>query len=182
MSGTRRQAVQRAVSPASWTECRYPYRSWTTLSKPSTKAKETWCVVPKKSCVLLSVASCIFLYSSTLRSLCNDAEHWSYNCKLQQKQAQQTLTEVSLKGAVDIHRRKGNIWPILDYQFKQNPDAWLIVGNILQESSYPQTKCAISTLEYVDWNCADDSRSCSPSSWRCNHDSMEGSTERTMSR
>ncbi|KAL1967492.1 hypothetical protein VTN77DRAFT_3007 [Rasamsonia byssochlamydoides] len=34
-----------------------------------------------------------------------------------QKQAQQTLTE-----------------------FKQNPDAWLLVGNILQESSYSQTK------------------------------------------
>ncbi|KAJ5432445.1 Exportin-1 [Penicillium daleae] len=36
----------------------------------------------------------------------------------QQKQAQQTLTE-----------------------FKQNPDAWVTVGNILQEATYPQTKC-----------------------------------------
>jgi exportin-1 len=44
-----------------------------------------------------------------------------------QKQAQQTLTE-----------------------FKQNPDAWLIVGNILQESSYLQTKyLALQVLDDV---------------------------------
>ncbi|KAH2079823.1 hypothetical protein KXV74_008770 [Aspergillus fumigatus] len=46
---------------------------------------------------------------------------------VQQKQAQQTLTE-----------------------FKQNPDAWLIVGNILQESSYLQTKyLALQVLDDV---------------------------------
>ena len=26
-------------------------------------------------------------------------------------------------------------------QFKENPDAWLLVDKILQEASYPQTKC-----------------------------------------
>lgn len=34
-------------------------------------------------------------------------------------------------------------------QFKQNPDAWLIVGNILQESSYPQTKCMETCFDWV---------------------------------
>ncbi|KAJ5131704.1 Exportin-1 [Penicillium atrosanguineum] len=44
-----------------------------------------------------------------------------------QKQAQQTLTE-----------------------FKQNPDAWVTVGNILQEASYPQTKyIALQVLDDV---------------------------------
>jgi hypothetical protein len=32
------------------------------------------------------------------------------------------------------------IWN-LALQFKQNPDAWVTVGNILQEASYLQTKC-----------------------------------------
>jgi hypothetical protein len=26
-------------------------------------------------------------------------------------------------------------------QFKENPDAWLLVDKILQEAQYPQTKC-----------------------------------------
>ena len=26
-------------------------------------------------------------------------------------------------------------------QFKENPDAWLLVDKILQEATYPQTKC-----------------------------------------
>lgn len=30
-------------------------------------------------------------------------------------------------------------------QFKQNPDAWVTVGNILQEASYLQTKCVSQT-------------------------------------
>jgi hypothetical protein len=37
---------------------------------------------------------------------------------LQQKQAQATLN-----------------------QFKENPDAWLLVDKILQDAQYPQTKC-----------------------------------------
>ena len=30
-------------------------------------------------------------------------------------------------------------------QFKENPDAWLLVDKILQEASYPQTKCEPAT-------------------------------------
>lgn len=32
-------------------------------------------------------------------------------------------------------------------QFKENPDAWLLVDKILQEATYPQTKCR-SCLSY----------------------------------
>ena len=28
-------------------------------------------------------------------------------------------------------------------QFKENPDAWLLVDKILQEAQYPQTKCML---------------------------------------
>jgi exportin-1 len=53
--------------------------------------------------------------------------NFTMRLSVQQKQAQQTLTE-----------------------FKQNPDAWLIVGNILQESSYLQTKyLALQVLDDV---------------------------------
>lgn len=31
-------------------------------------------------------------------------------------------------------------------QFKENPDAWLLVDKILQEATYPQTKCRIIRL------------------------------------
>lgn len=33
-------------------------------------------------------------------------------------------------------------------QFKENPDAWLLVDKILQEATYPQTKCSSSTIPH----------------------------------
>jgi len=33
-----------------------------------------------------------------------------------------------------------------DLQFKENPDAWLLVDKILQEATYPQTKCQSSII------------------------------------
>ncbi len=39
---------------------------------------------------------------------------------------------------IDPDRTYGNI------QFKENPDAWLLVDKILQEATYPQTKCQSS--------------------------------------
>lgn len=31
-------------------------------------------------------------------------------------------------------------------QFKEDPDAWLLVDKILQDASYPQTKCLLPLL------------------------------------
>lgn len=32
-------------------------------------------------------------------------------------------------------------------QFKENPDAWLLVDKILSDAQYPQTKCTYMPLE-----------------------------------
>ncbi len=45
---------------------------------------------------------------------------------------------------------------LMRFQFKENPDAWLLVDKILQEATYPQTKCEpvsdliISSVPLID--------------------------------
>ena len=58
---------------------------------------------------------------------------------LQQKQAQNTLNQVSHSSPDmgDPPTALTDRW----HQFKENPDAWLLVDKILQQASYPQTKC-----------------------------------------
>ncbi|KAK6598071.1 exportin [Botrytis cinerea] len=51
-------------------------------------------------------------------------------------------------------------------QFKEDPDAWLLVDKILQESSYPQAKCRFGFA----------------STRSCHHDKVEGSTQRAVPR
>lgn len=35
-------------------------------------------------------------------------------------------------------------------QFKENPDAWLLVDKILQDAQYPQTKCKYISITRMD--------------------------------
>lgn len=56
---------------------------------------------------------------------------------IQQKQAQNTLNQVLLF-PIPV---SGTLVADSLLQFKENPDAWLLVDKILQEASYPQTKC-----------------------------------------
>ncbi|CAD6570922.1 MAG: Karyopherin transporter [Alectoria sarmentosa] len=53
-----------------------------------------------------------------------------------QKQAQNTLNQV-IPNPISV---SGRIVAETLFQFKENPDAWLLVDKILQEASYPQTK------------------------------------------
>lgn len=54
----------------------------------------------------------------------------------QQKQAQATLNQVRHN-----HPRAPLAARLTRRQFKENPDAWLLVDKILQDAQYPQTKC-----------------------------------------
>ena len=60
---------------------------------------------------------------------------------IQQKQAQNTLNQVTSHLILVF----GTILADILFQFKENPDAWLLVDKILQEASYPQTKCQWAT-------------------------------------
>ena len=53
----------------------------------------------------------------------------------QQKQAQATLNQAGDNQSI----AKSNTDMI--EQFKENPDAWLMVDKILESAAYPQTKC-----------------------------------------
>lgn len=55
----------------------------------------------------------------------------------QQKQAQAALNQVCSIASLSVsyHRHADTV-----AQFKENPDAWLLVDKILQEAQYPQTK------------------------------------------
>lgn len=59
------------------------------------------------------------------------------------------LTDDTAKASAE-HSQPSNTQPLsvfdtiladILFQFKENPDAWLLVDKILQEASYPQTKC-----------------------------------------
>jgi hypothetical protein len=67
-------------------------------------------------------------------------------------------------------------------QFKENPDAWLLVDKILQDAQYPQTKCKLAKV--VAWVVATltMSRLGAPGSRQCDHDEVEGASSRSMSR
>lgn len=54
----------------------------------------------------------------------------------QQKQAQATLNQVGYPQPSALPFSPANLG-----QFKENPDAWLLVDKILQDAQYPQTKC-----------------------------------------
>lgn len=55
----------------------------------------------------------------------------------QQKQAQATLNQVREDHTNYLYKDGANVC----VQFKENPDAWLMVDKILESAAYPQTKC-----------------------------------------
>lgn len=64
----------------------------------------------------------------------------------QQKQAQATLNQV---GFLSSHVQC--FAPLTPAQFKENPDAWLLVDKILSDAQYPQTKCECKQAAAQDW-------------------------------
>lgn len=50
-------------------------------------------------------------------------------------------TEHTQSSNINTYLVSGTVVADIFYQFKENPDAWLLVDKILQKASYPQTKC-----------------------------------------
>lgn len=51
-------------------------------------------------------------------------------------------TQSGIRTMYPFHMGMSDIY----FQFKENPDAWLLVDKILTEASYPQTKCELALL------------------------------------
>jgi hypothetical protein len=68
-------------------------------------------------------------------------------------------------------------------QFKENPDAWLLVDKILQDAQYPQTKCKW-VIRGSGWDVAPLTlrRLGAAGPRQCHHDKMEGASARPVSR
>lgn len=66
-----------------------------------------------------------------------------------QKQAQATLNQV---GGGALRGR----WDADHAQFKENPDSWLLVDQILSEAQYPQTKCELPRYRCLGATLMDD--------------------------
>lgn len=60
---------------------------------------------------------------------------------LQQKAAQAALNQVNMRPP--SHHRESSA-DKTSPQFKEDPDAWLMVDDILSKATYPQTKCTPS--------------------------------------
>ena len=76
---------------------------------------------------------------------------------------------------------RSGIIPTDPFKFKENPDAWLLVDKILQEASYPQTKCETQYLS-MSRAVAEILRYRSPGLGQRYHDKVEGSPKGTTAR
>ena len=84
--------------------------------------------------------------------------HSSFHCTLAVLKLKNDTAKASAEHAQPGNARSLSVSaPILAdmlFQFKENPDAWLLVDKILQEASYPQTKCQLA-IDAMRWGHTD---------------------------